>query len=126
MAKRNSRKSDARFADDMIATVKAAPAVLSTAQLDEVERAFNSWGTTRRTALAFLTKSGGYLIQQVQKDRQFAVALADAANHADEYLEYLRQFETSLKAFRARAIVALACREDMDAVLQEARAGWTA
>lgn len=109
------------FADDMYDRIDAAPSFLSTEQMAEVEDAFQSWGVSRRIAIAILTKSGHELIQSISRDRNFAVAMARWSEEIRAHLAYLNGIKQLISHAHARVLIALAGRTDMKEVLRQAR-----
>jgi hypothetical protein len=90
MTRKKAKQNSEQFIDEMAATIKAAPALLTHEQIELAERAFQSHGYARRVALVSLTKSGQELIDAVCTNREFAVAMADskiaaAVNRAESW-----------------------------------------
>jgi hypothetical protein len=76
---------------------------------------------TRRMALAMLTETGVKTLESV-RDRKFAMAYADMLRTLGDYDKRLGQLKELMSTARARLLVALATREDMDEILVQAEA----
>ena len=100
-------------------------AVLSEEMLDAIERRFcdGANGAARRTALVTLLKSDDWLFRAVAEDRETAIAFADIAQCASAYSHRLREVADLVDRAATRINVALCTREDMDAIVAEARHG---
>lgn len=85
-----------------------------------IEENFNSYGVTRRTALAVLKQSGKELIDSIKDDRDCAVAFADAGMRAGDYAKKLEAFSEFMKTASVRISLALCTREDMSEIIKEA------
>jgi hypothetical protein len=110
-----------RFAEEMLAGLKAAPALLDMPTCEALEKALEGHGYTRRLALAVLTRSGADILSEIERNRDFAVAMADCLLRLRSYSPLLREARRLARTAEARLTVALAMREDMREILAEAR-----
>ena len=106
------------FADQMLALLKEDGPRLTTGQVDQIERYWEADRAVRRGTLVTLTKPGQWLLDKVAEDRDFAVALS-AFEQALDHRPY-RETLGLIEAAKARIVVALCTREDMQAVTDEA------
>jgi len=106
----------------ILADYKARPALFKKKLVFELDAAIreDKFGTARRMSLVFLTSTGAAFIKMVAKDREFAVAVADAQKNIHNYADALRGLLSWMEEADQRCIVALATRPDMKAVLAEA------
>lgn len=109
-----------QFGDLMVARLRAAPALLTHAQVNAIEKRIQGdW--QRRAAFAVASVAGADLIEKISADREFAVAAAQVFTNLAEvkgrYQELLNLFET----LQARLAIAVAVREDMEEILAETR-----
>lgn len=120
--KRGSRLS-VKQADDILKDYKRRPALMSKETVFELDAAIRAdkFGVSRRLGLLFLSKPCKELIENVQCDREFAVAVAQASDSVTEYRERLGDLVSSMEESEKRMMIALATREDMQAVLAEAK-----
>lgn len=109
------------FADALYARLETKEALLTCEDMDEIEALWERHRRTRRAALALLTKPWAQLNQEVIEDRGFAVAVAQIKTFADEVGLYKGLAEL-MEAVSVWCMVALAGREDMSEVLEEANA----
>jgi len=102
--------------------IRAMPAAITEAQLVQMETNFgkDSYGPTRRTALAVLSRPCEHLFAQIESDRTTAVAIAAARASIADYLAHLAAVIETMKAAELRLTVALCVREDMETVIAEA------
>lgn len=109
------------FADALIAQMETKEPLLTCEDMDEIEAMWERQRRNRRAALVLLTKPWAWLNQQVTEDRGFAVAVAQIKMLADEVglYEGLTEF---MEAASVWSMVALASREDMSEVIEEAKA----
>ncbi len=121
-SKSSKKLADDQFADRMFRKIEKAPAWFKNS--DEVER-FNkkisdrTW--IRRMATAVLEMSGKQLIERVEKDRDFTAALVPWYDRINDYLKMLDDVKDLVGHAQARFTLAIANREDMDQVFEEAR-----
>lgn len=78
-------------------------------------------GPMRRMALAMLTETGVRILESV-RDPRFAMAYADMLRSLGDYDEQLGQLKELMSTARARLLIALATREDLDEILVQAEA----
>lgn len=109
------------FADALFAQMEAKEPLLTCEDMDEIEAMWERQRRNRRAALVLLTKPWTWLNQQVTEDRDFAVAVAQAKILADEAGLYKALAEL-MEAASVWSMMALASREDMSEVIEEAKA----
>jgi hypothetical protein len=128
-ATRRTRRTEEEIAADegekFLRQLREAPAVFTDAEMYSLEAKIGADGDgpTRRIALAVLTTSGSRLLDEIAADRDYAVAVADVYQHLDGYLGRLRELTELMSAAQVRMMLALANREDMYAVMQQAKTG---
>jgi len=93
---------------------------------DEVNRIEERWGgraggISRRSGLASLARSGKELLENIGTDRGAAVALATVSELTKSYAEDLRLLADLMDHASIRTRLALVNREDMEAVISEAK-----
>lgn len=113
--------SSGQFASEMAAKLESAQALFSVEKLGEAESVWNSIAVTRRSAMAMLTKSGPDLVKAITDNREFAVACADLLGGIEASIVKLDSLKEILEHAQWRMMVALAHREDMQAVYEEAK-----
>jgi hypothetical protein len=103
--------------------VRKAPAVFSKNEMESLESKIraDADGVTRRVALAVLTQSGAKILDSIAGDREAAVGFAECSQNLTDYISRLRQLIEVMEAAQVRLLVGLARREDMHAVLHEAK-----
>ena len=109
------------FADAIFAELETKEPLLTCEDMDEIEAMWKRQTRTRRAALVLLTKPWAWLNQQVIEDRGFAVAVAEVKILADEaglYKGLAKLMETA----SVWSMAALAGREDMSEIIEEAKA----
>lgn len=114
-------KMDAEeFGELMVARLRAAPALLNEAQVYAIESKIKG-DVNRRAAFAIASLAGEDLIEKINADREFAVAVGGIFLDLDamkaRYQQLLELFET----LHARLAIAVAVREDMKEILAESR-----
>lgn len=109
------------FADALFAQMATKTPLLSCDDMDEIEALWERQRCNRRAALVLLTKPWAWLNQQVSEDRGFAVAVAQIKMLADE-AELYKGLAKFMEAASAWSMMALASREDMIDVIEEAKA----
>lgn len=109
------------FADAVFIQMETKEPLLTCEDMDEIEAMWERQRRTRRAALLLLTKPWAWLNQQVTENRDFAVAVAQIKMLADEVKLYkgLAKFMEEASLW---GMLALADREDVDEVIEEAKA----
>lgn len=113
-----------RQAMQLLQKIKKSPPLASEQDAFELDRSFREDcnGVMRRMILVMLTKSGRELVENVGKDRAFAVALADVYQHTRGCIERHEALMDLLKAAELRMMIALCTRGDMQQVIDESAA----
>lgn len=103
--------------------VRAMPAAFTEAQVIQMEALFGEdrQGPARRAALAVLAQPCEQLFGRIESDRAAAVALAGVRVSITDYLVYLAAVVDTMKAAELRLTLGLCGRDDMDAVIADAR-----
>jgi len=130
MAKSKSTRTPVRkgLSDRKAAAVlrnyEKRPALMSQDTVFELDDAIRAdrFGTARRMALLMLTKPCAELIQEVSKDRKFALAAAAFAGGISSYRSALDDLRDWIEESEKRILVALATLPDMTEVFAEAQA----
>lgn len=107
------------FADRLFEIVEASPPILNREQIEDVEDAFQSGQRTRRAALLFASMTGKEMVNKAINDRDFAVIMSGIADELTNLQAMYRDMADLLGSVRARVLVALASREDMQQVIEE-------
>lgn len=109
-------------ADKVLGDYRNRRAIFTSEGMEEYERAIaaDNYRVTRRIALATLTRPCAEIIDSIKEDREVAVEFARASASMHMYTSLLRQLADAIEEADKRLVVALACREDMDAVIAEA------
>lgn len=105
--------------DQLFSAVESEGALISCEDMDRLERYWEDDRATRRCSLIMLTKPFKELQSLVESDRGFALAMAATYDTLDTFA-YESLSQTITKA-HANMMLLLACREDMEALLAEAR-----
>lgn len=107
----------------LLRKLRAAPAAMSRDQMETAERSVtdNAHGVYRRLAFALLTISGNELVDKVGADREFALECARVQVGLRHYAGLLKLLSEHMDMVDARLLIALATRDDMDAILAEAQ-----
>lgn len=106
----------------MVAQLRRAPVILSDEDVGSWERQFATTDMTRQMALLLLSRPGAWLIDEVEKDRDFAVQVAGLGECLDAYAEELGRLQYLVQCAHARAVAVLRGCEDREQLLAEARA----
>lgn len=110
-----------QFVSEMTEKMDSAEALFSVDKLDEAESVWNEIAVTRRVAMITLTKSGPELINMVMEDREAALAYAELLDCLGHHLQKMDSLKEILEHAQWRVMMALAHREDMQSVFEEAR-----
>src|ERR1700681_2830223 len=100
---------------------RSRPALFTKATVFEMDAAIrqDKFGLSRRLALVFLSKSGRDFIKPVSEKRDFAIAVAQAADGFHHYADALRDLLSWIEEAERRSGIALACRPDMKSILAQ-------
>ena len=111
--------SSEEFADSLLAKLETEEAALTTEEMDIIERFWRDDIRNRRCALIFLTKPFSKSREQIENDRGFAVSAATVMEciEPDRY----EVISDLLHDAHRRLMAALACREDMEEIMKEAK-----
>jgi len=109
------------FAESILVKLETEEAALTCEEMDIIEQFWRDDMRNRRCALVFLTKPFSEIREQIESDRGFAVCAAAAMDciEPDRY----QTIANLLRDVQRRLMVAVACREDMEEVLEEAKEG---
>lgn len=108
------------FAELIIQRAKEAPPTITKAQLYDIEKGVQATDATRRAAIAVLAMPGSELMQIVVSGRETALAFAQLTEWIDCFLEKQQRVKDLVKSAQAKLLVALAQREDMHNLLDQA------
>jgi hypothetical protein len=108
------------FADTLFATMEKAEAALTYEDMDQIEAMWNQQRRERRYSLVMLTMPWADLNQKVAEDRDFALAVAEVMQYANETKFYSGVADLIERA-GTWAMVALAGREDGKELLAESQ-----
>ena len=102
-----------------------APAYITEDVAKSIEKKFaeDEGGQCRREGLAVLTAPAAKLVKAIEGGYGDAVAFAQLADALDAYIRELTTSIDLLKGAETRIRLALCSRDDMDAVIAEARHG---
>lgn len=115
------KKSEDDFVKNLYAKLEADGPVFTLEELGRFENRLYKNRATRRVALAMLTKSFSEIKEEVEINREFAIATADIFNCTDP--ELYQATHDLLETARIRMAGMLACREDMEEIIKEAERG---
>lgn len=107
-------------ADQMLERVMKAPALLDKDKIVDAERRASLRDWPRRAMWHVLAMPGKEIIEKVRSDRDTAIAFAGLLNAVSEYEANQKALGEFMGELQYRLLVALACREDMSAVMAEA------
>lgn len=113
---------DKTYCENMEKLIDAAPAILSFGDMNKLEAWWRDGIRRRRCSLALLTMPARELAEKVQADRGFAVAVADVLDGIEDLENVAKELTNLFQAVQARTILALAGREDMQEIRNEAAA----
>ncbi|MBT3038811.1 MAG: hypothetical protein KME37_07685 [Candidatus Thiodiazotropha sp. (ex Codakia orbicularis)] len=113
------KMSEDEFAKNLFDKLEAEGPVFTLGELEIFEDRLQKNHATRRTALVVLTKSFSEVQEMIENDRDFAVATADVFNCTDPGL--YQATHDLLENARIRMAGLLACRDDMEQVIEEAK-----
>ena len=119
--KATMKLSDDKFADKVLRDIKRSKPLLTKAEMDAIESTWNSMRNGRRCQLAMFTRSGKFLIDKVESDREFAVLAAQVQAHTEASISFYQGLVDLLKATALRTSVVLCYRTDMQDVLKEGK-----
>jgi hypothetical protein len=117
---RASMPSDAALAK-VCSRARRAPALLSSEERAEAERVASERDWVRLATWSVLSMPGKDIIKAVRDKRDTAVAFAALSDAAVAYRKNLKQIEEFVETMEVQIMVALAHREDMAGVIEEAR-----
>lgn len=106
----------------MVEQLRRAPVILSDEGVESWERQFATTDMSRQMALLLLSRPGSWLIDEVDRDRDFAIQVAGMGECLDAYAEELGRLQYLVQCAHARAVAVLLAREDREQLLAEARA----
>ncbi|MEW8548577.1 MAG: hypothetical protein AB2693_34175 [Candidatus Thiodiazotropha sp.] len=106
------------LANNLLAKLKAEGPVFTIDDLGRFEDRLHKNAATRRAALAVLTKPFSEIQEMIENNRDFAVATADILTCTDP--ELYQATHDLLENARTRMVLLLACREDMEEIIEEA------
>ncbi len=111
--------SSEEFADSLIAKLETEEASLTAEEMDIIEQFWRNDIANRRATLIMLTKPFSEIREQIENDRSFAVAAAAVFDciEPDKY----QAIADLLSDAQRRLMGALACREDMQEIMKEAK-----
>jgi hypothetical protein len=109
-----------RFVEDF----RAQPPQITAEERDQIETRAGDEddAIVRRLALASLARSGDELIQVASGPRKMAVNTMHVADRIEDYASRLRSLAEIMDSACMRLRIALCTREDMESVLEEAKA----
>ncbi|MFC1347716.1 MAG: hypothetical protein G8D81_20480 [gamma proteobacterium symbiont of Clathrolucina costata] len=110
--------SDEDFANSLFDKLEAEGPVFTLEELGRFENRLQKNAATRRMALVVLTKPFSEIQEQIENDREFAVATADIYQCTDP--ELYQATHDLLENARLRIAGLLACRDDMEEIFKEA------
>ena len=122
---RTTRKQDREDLEKLAQDFEVQLAQITLEQRDELESIFtgNPDRIWRRLALASLTQSGAKLISiMTDDDRDLALEYMRARTAISSYATRLRSFADMMESASVRIGIALCSREDMPALMEEAKA----
>lgn len=108
------------FANNLLAKMEGEEAILTCEEMDIIEKFWDVDRRNRRCSLVMLTKPFSWLREQVENDDDFAQSVA-AMNVCLDASKY-EQIANLLHDAQRRLMCAIACREDMSALLDKAKA----
>ena len=111
-----------KLAEAVVEHMQEAAAVLSMDDIEAAERRLASMAELRRAALLILSSPGTQLLEQVERNRDFAIHVARIHHRLSGYPEELRGLSELLECAQARIVVALSTRVDFDQIVAEAGA----
>ena len=121
-AKRSQKeKQFNEFADELLKKLKSADDLIPADFSNIVDRKFQR-DAARRVGLIFLSKPWEEMADAIAKDRDLAVAFADVALRLEESIDCLKALADLLLTAQTRINLALCNREDMKAVMAQAKA----
>jgi hypothetical protein len=110
-----------RDANRLLMKMMKLPAELSMEEMDAIEQWWESERINRRLALIFLTKPFKWIRRKTETDRKFAVNMSSVYHVLGEQLENYKNVGELLERIQVRMMFAMACRKDMDNVLEEGK-----
>jgi hypothetical protein len=113
------------FAATMFTAMEKADAVLTCEDMNQIEALWNQQRRARRATLIMLTTPWADLNQKVAEDRDFALAVAEVMQYAEE-TKFYRGVADWIEQAGTWTMLALVGREDMRELLAEARREGTA
>lgn len=108
--------------DALLAQMDAREPMLSCDDMDKIEKQWVERRAARRCALVLMTKPFSWLREQVENDRDFALAVADVLS-CTKNIDYYKGMVDLMEQARLWSMMALACREDMSDLITEAETG---
>lgn len=109
------------FADELLKKLESDDDLIEADFSDRVDEKFQR-DAARRGGLLFLSKPWKEMADAIAKDRDLAVAFADVAVCLDESISAYKGLADLLVTAQTRINLALCGREDMQAVMEEAKA----
>ena len=116
-------------ADEIFQSYRRRKAVMTKKHMYEFEAAVrqsnttDNFGQARRTALAILTVPCKKLFRDIEKERDTAVACADAERIISSYADRLRELSGLVEEAHRRLMIGLAGRTDMTEIVEQVSHG---
>jgi len=115
---------DEVFAERLFEQLKAAPAILSTEQVYDLEKKIRG-DQIRRAAFALASMSGIDLINAIESDRDFAVTACGISDEMKDLQEKYRGLVEVFGGVHGRIMLALTSRDDMLQIMEEEKSVFT-
>jgi hypothetical protein len=108
--------------DELLAQIDAREPMLSCDDMDKIEKQWVERRAARRCALVLMTKPFSWLREQVENDRDFALAVADVFI-CTKNIDYYKGMAELMEQAKLWSMMALVCREDMSDLIAEVETG---
>lgn len=113
------------FANTLIAELEKKPAQLTWEGINEIDEWWRESMLARRLALALLCEPFTDMKEQVESDRKRAEAVADIYVYCGQLVNNVDLIRQRLEQCQAWTMAALACREDMQELVESAEARYS-
>jgi len=112
---------DDDFARSMLEDLMQTPSQYDRATYEKIEERFEGTRVSRRVALLILTQPFNQLRDRVVANRRLAEAMVEMSYAVDSTLDMMRDIVEILETSRTWQMMALACRDDMMSLFEEAQ-----
>ncbi len=127
MAKKHGNAKPSELTDEQARRIyenaRKERAAITELEVDRIEEAHahDEFGVVRRVSLMALTRPCDELFKAIDDDRDVAVGFAAVLDGLNSYVDWLTAVKATMETARARLVVGLCARDDVEQVMAEAK-----